>query len=69
MYDDDHDPWEGRTPWLRRPGVLRVLVGLVVGSFLILTLMSTCAPRRRAPATTTTTTRPGIQAIHPQPLG
>ena len=52
------DPYEEErypTPFLRRPGVLGTLAVLVAGSFLILTLMSTCTPRRRAPAPTTTT--------------
>jgi hypothetical protein len=43
------------TPWLRRPAVRGSIALLAVGSFLILTLMSTCAPRRRVDQTTTTT--------------
>ncbi|NQV07508.1 hypothetical protein HQ535_13245, partial [bacterium] len=51
------DPWEGRPPFFRRPVVRGTITLVAVGSFLILTLMSTCAPRRRvSPETTTTTT-------------
>jgi hypothetical protein len=58
--DDPADPWGGRTPFLRRPAVRVAVTTIAVGSFLLVTLLSTCAPRTRAPATTTTI--PGVQA-------
>lgn len=59
------DAWEGRVPYLRRP-VIRTLIALIaVGSFLLVTLISSCVPRRSRPVTTTTTTVPGIEVLAP----
>ena len=55
MRPDPYDEERYPTPVLRRRGVLGTLAVLVAGSFLLLTLMSTCTPRRQAPAPTTTT--------------
>jgi hypothetical protein len=55
------DPWGGQVPWLRRRGPRVALALVAAGSFLALTLMSTCSTRTAPPATTTTT-RPMIQA-------
>lgn len=60
---DDTDPWDGDPPFLRRPAVRAVITVVAVGSFLLVTLLSTCAPRTRSPATTTTL--PGVQAAVP----
>jgi hypothetical protein len=59
------DPWGGRTPWLRRRTPRIAISLLAAGSFLALTLMSTCSTRTTPPPTTTTTstTVPGTQAI------
>jgi hypothetical protein len=58
------DRWDdGRTPWLRRPVIRGTVAMLAVVSFLIITLMSTCAPRRTVVRTTTTTTVPGLTAV------
>jgi hypothetical protein len=46
--------------------VVRAIITLIaVGSFLLVTLISTCAPRRSRPAPTTTTTVPGIEVMAP----
>jgi hypothetical protein len=58
---ESEDPWGGRPPLLRRPAVRAIVTLIAVGSFLLVTLMSTCAPRTRSPATTTTV--PGVQAV------
>ena len=60
--DDHWDPYAGRTPLFRRPGARIAFALLAAGSLLLVTLISTCAPRRRVPATTTTTT-PGQVAL------
>jgi len=53
----DEDPWGGRVPFMRRPMVRGAIIVIAVGSFLLLTLMSTCAPpTTRLPSDTTTTT-------------
>ncbi|HSQ37099.1 MAG TPA: hypothetical protein VLS92_04305 [Acidimicrobiia bacterium] len=49
------DPWGGHTPWLRRRGPRVVLALLAAGSFLALTLLSTCSTRTGPPPETTTT--------------
>ena len=49
------DPWGGHTPWLRRRGPRAALALLAAGSFLALTLLSTCSTRTGPPPTTTTT--------------
>jgi len=46
---------------MRRRGPRVVLALLAAGSFLALTLLSTCSPRQAPPATTTTT-RPSLPA-------
>jgi type IV secretory pathway protease TraF len=62
--DDDWDPYADRTPWLRRRGVRLVVALLAAGSLALVTLISTCAPRRRVPATTTTTVgRVAVEAL------
>jgi hypothetical protein len=54
-YDDD--PWGGRVPLMRRPIVRGAIIFIAAGSFLLVTLMSTCAPRTTpVPQDTTTTT-------------
>jgi hypothetical protein len=64
MDDRWDDRWEEqRTPWLRRPRVRGTVAVFAALSFLIITLMSTCAPRRTVVRTTTTTTVPGLTAI------
>jgi hypothetical protein len=66
MYDDHDspDPYAGRTPWLRRPVVRGLITLVAVGSFLLVTLVSSCGPRRRStPATTTTI--PAVQVMAP----
>lgn len=55
MEPGSEDPWGGHTPWLRRRGPRAVLALLAAGSFLALTLLSTCSTRTGPPATTTTT--------------
>lgn len=71
VHDDTYgpdDPYAGRTPWLRRPGV-RILVTLIaVGSFLLATLVSSCGPRRTVPDPATTTTISTVQVENPGPL-
>lgn len=62
MEPNGEDPWGGQIPWMRRRGPRVVLALLAAGSFLALTLFSTCSTRHGSPATTTTTTRPLIQA-------
>ncbi|MFH1331512.1 MAG: hypothetical protein ABIJ48_12820 [Actinomycetota bacterium] len=57
------DPWGGRTPWLRRRAPRIAISLLAVGSFLALTLMSTCSTRTTPPPATTSTTAPGTQAL------
>jgi hypothetical protein len=62
------DRWdEDRTPWLRRPRVRSTVAVFAALSFLIITLMSTCAPRRTVVRTTTTTTVPGLTAFGEPP--
>lgn len=61
----DYDPWEGRTPLLRRPVIRAAITLIAVGSFLLVTLISSCAPRRSRPVSTTTTTVPGIEVVEP----
>ncbi len=60
MEPNGEDPWGGQTPWMRRRGPRVVLALLAAGSFLALTLLSTCSPRHAPPATTTT--RPSLPA-------
>ena len=65
MYDDDgfDDGWGDQPkPLLRRPAVRGFITLIVVVSFVMLTLMSTCAPRT-TPIGTTTTTVDGITAL------
>lgn len=58
-YDSD---WGDRPPpLLRRPAVRGAITAIVVVSFVMLTLMSTCSPRT-APIGTTTTTLEGVTA-------
>jgi hypothetical protein len=52
----NQDPWGGHTPWLWRRGPRVALALLAAGSFLALTLLSTCSTRTGPPPTTTTTT-------------
>jgi hypothetical protein len=62
------DRWDDdRTPWLRRPRVRGTVAVFAALSFLIITLMSTCAPRRTVVRTTTTTTVPGLTAFGEPP--
>lgn len=61
MAPNGEDPWGGQTPWMRRRGPRVVLALLAAGSFLALTLLSTCSPRQAPPATTSTT-RPTLPA-------
>ena len=71
MYDDTYDPddpYSGHTPWLRRPGVRMAIAFVAVGSFLLMTLISSCGPTRRSPAPPTTTTIPTVQVENPDPL-
>ena len=71
MYDDrfeTEDPYAGRTPWLRRPGVRMLVTAIAVGSFLLATLVSSCGPRRTSPRPATTTTIPTVQVENPAPL-
>ena len=70
MHDDTYDPddpYAGRTPWLRRPRVRLAVAIIAVGSFLAMTLVSSCGPTRRAPAPATTTI-PTVEVIHPLPV-
>jgi len=70
VYDDTYDPddpYAGRTPWLRRPRVRMAIAIVAVGSFLLMTLVSSCGPARRAPAPATTTI-PTVQVENPGPL-
>ena len=63
-YDDDpyDSGWGHRQlPLLRRPVVRGAITAIVVITFVMLTLMSTCAPRT-TPIGTTTTTVPGLTA-------
>ncbi len=63
-YDDDpyDSGWgEHRLPLLRRPAVRGAITVVVVVTFVMLTLMSTCTPRS-TPIGTTTTTIAGITA-------
>jgi hypothetical protein len=59
------DPYAGWTPWLRRPLVRAVVATVAVGTFVLATLISSCGPRRRAPATTTTTV-PLVEVMAPE---
>ncbi len=59
----DPDPYHEHRPWLRRPFVRGSVAVLAAGSLAIITLMSTCAPRRRTVPATTTTTTIGITAL------
>jgi hypothetical protein len=52
---------EPPVPLLRRGAVRAALVTLVVVSFLTLTLVSTCSPRRTVVRNTTTTTTTVVQ--------
>jgi hypothetical protein len=61
--DDHWDPYEGRRPLFRRPLVRGSVAVLAAGAFLLITLLSTCAPRRSVPRTTTTTTTGGVAAV------
>lgn len=63
MHDDHHSAWgDAPPPLLRRPLVRGTITLLVVVSFVMLTLMSTCAPPTRQIGTTTTTLD-GITAL------
>ena len=67
MEEEGHwpdDPYAGWTPWLRRPLVRAVVVAVAVGTFLLATLVSSCGPRRRAPAPPSTTV-PMVQVMEP----
>lgn len=57
MYDDEFDSGWGDqpVPLLRRPAVRGAITIIVVFTFVLLTLMSTCAPRTTPVGTTTTT--------------
>lgn len=61
MEPNGEDPWGGQTPWMRRRGPRVVLALLAAGSFLALTLLSTCSPRQAPPAPASTT-RPTLPA-------
>jgi hypothetical protein len=63
-YDDDpYDSGWGDhpQPLLRRPAVRGAITAIVIITFVMLTLMSTCSPRS-APIGTTTTTVAGVTA-------
>ena len=52
-------PWElepERPPFFRRPAVRIIVTLIAVGSFLTLTIVSSCGPRRAIPLQPTTTT-------------
>jgi hypothetical protein len=53
--DHSDDPYGGHVPWLRRPAVRAAIALVAAGAFLLATIVSSCGPRRRVPATTTTT--------------
>lgn len=60
-HDDSH--WGDQPPpLLRRPIVRGTITLIVIVTFLMLTLVSTCSPRT-APVGTTTTTIDGITAL------
>lgn len=60
---DYDDPWgESPRPWLRRPAIRGAITMIVIFTFVLLTLMSTCSPRT-TPIDTTTTTIDGITAL------
>ncbi len=50
---------ENQLPFLRRPAVRSVITLVVIVTFVMLTLMSTCSPRT-TPIGTTTTTIAGV---------
>jgi len=52
---------ENQLPFLRRPAVRSVITLVVIVTFVMLTLMSTCSPRT-TPIGTTTTTIAGVTA-------
>ncbi len=63
-YDDDpyDSGWGDRElPLLRRPAVRSAITAIVIITFVMLTLMSTCT-LRTTPVGTTTTTVPGLTA-------
>ena len=71
VYDDrfeSDDPYEGHTPWLRRPAVRFLVTVIAVGSFLLATLVSSCGPRRVVPEPSPTTTIPSVQVSDQGPL-
>jgi hypothetical protein len=58
-------PWEvepERPPFFRRPLVRYVVTAIAVGSFVILTVVSSCGPRRTIPIDPPTTTTTGVTA-------
>ncbi|MEE9299376.1 MAG: hypothetical protein V3V29_10140 [Acidimicrobiia bacterium] len=60
MYEDEHEAWgHDPLPLLRRPAVRGAITLVVIVTFVMLTLMSTCSPRT-TPIGTTTTTLDGV---------
>lgn len=58
-------PWEmepDRQPFFRRAAVRYVVTAIAVGSFLVLTIVSSCGPRRTIPIEPPTTTTTGVTA-------
>ena len=56
-------PWEiepAKPPFFRRPAVRAVVTAIAVGSFLILTIVSSCGPRAVVRIDRPTTTTTGI---------